>query len=82
MEQSGLVEPRDHLHRQSVQEGSEAHVCPGCQDPRPVPPLQLQFGGHHAQGESTSKGETVDARAFKTLVKAAVAQNHVMPKKR
>ncbi len=48
---SGLVAPRDCLHRGGVHEGREAHVRPGGQDPRPIAPLQFQLGRQHAKGD-------------------------------
>src|SRR5688572_30090336 len=48
---SGLVAPRDCLHRGGIHEGREAHVRPGGQDPRPIAPLQFQLGRHNAKGD-------------------------------
>src|SRR5467141_716848 len=48
---SGLVAPRECLHRGGVHEGREAHVRPGGQDPRPIAPLQFQLGRQHAKGD-------------------------------
>ena len=67
---SGLIAPRDCLHRGDVHEGREAHVRPGGQDPRPIAPLQFQLGRQHAEGDR----HPIDAGSFKALVKA-VAQN-------
>jgi len=51
VDQSGLVAPRDCLHRGGVHEGRKAHVRPGGQDPRPIAPLQFQLGRQHAKGD-------------------------------
>ena len=48
---SGLVAPRDCLHRGGVHEGCEAHVHPGGQRPRPIAPPQFQLGRQHAKGD-------------------------------
>src|SRR6267154_5960885 len=48
---SGLVAPRDRLHRGGVHEGRETHVRPGGQDSRPIAPLQFQLGRQHTKGD-------------------------------
>src|SRR5258707_3725232 len=53
---SGLVAPRDCLHRGVVHEGREAHVRPGGQHPRPIAPLQFQLGRQHAKGDRHPRG--------------------------
>ena len=79
---SGLVAPRDCLHRGGVHEGREAHVRPGRQDPRPSRLFNSSLEGNTRRAIDIHEGEKVDAGAFKALVKAAVAQNGPPAKKR
>jgi hypothetical protein len=77
----GMVASWDRLHRGDLYEGREAHVRTRGQHPGPIAPLQFQPGRQHAKAIDIHEGETVDAGAFKVLVKAAVAQNATVKKR-
>ena len=79
---SGLVAPRDCLHRGGVHEGREAHVRPGARIPDPSRLFNSSLEGNTRRAIDIHEGEKVDAGAFKALVKAAVAQNGPPAKKR
>ena len=72
---SGLVAPRDRLHRGGVHEGREAHVRPRGRTPDPTRLFNSSLEGNTRRAIDIHEGEKVDAGAFKALVKAAVAQN-------
>ena len=78
----GLVARRDHLHRGDVHEGREAHVRQGRQLPDPSGLFNSSLEGNTRRAIDIHEGEKVDARAFKALVKAAVALNGPLAKKR
>ena len=70
---SGLVAPRDCLHRGGVHEGREDHVRPGARISDPSRLFNSSLEGNTRRAIDIH--EKVDAGAFKALVKAAVAQN-------
>jgi hypothetical protein len=82
VEQSGLVALRDRLHRRGVQEGGEANVRPRASIPDPSRLFDSSLEGNTRRAIDIHEGEKVDARKFKALVKAAVAQNGSPVKKR
>jgi hypothetical protein len=79
---SGLVAPRDCLHRGGVHEGREAHVARGATIPDPWRLFNSSLEGNTRRAIDIHEGEKVDAGTFKALVKAAVAQNGPPAKKR
>ena len=81
MEQSGLVPPRDCLHRGGVHEGREAHVRRGASIPDPSRLFNSSLAGNTRRTLDIHEGEKVDADAFKALVKTAVARNGPPAKK-
>ena len=72
---SGLVAPRDRLHRRVVQAGRQAHVRPWRPRPDPSRLFNSSLEGNARRAIDIREGENVDAGAFKALVKAAVAEN-------
>ena len=71
----GLVAPRDHLHRRDLQEGREAHVRPRGRRAGSISPLQRGSGRNMRRAIDIAEGKTVNAAAFKALVKAAARVN-------
>jgi hypothetical protein len=68
--------------RGDVLEGREAHVRQGASLPDPSRLFNSSLEGNTRRAIDIHEGETVDAGAFKALVKAAVAMNGLSAKTR
>ena len=72
---SGMGAPRTHLHRRDLQERCEAHLRQGRLAQGPFRPLQREPGRQHEARHRIHEGDKIDEKAFKALIRAAVALN-------
>ena len=78
---SCVVAQRDRLHWRNLQDSGQAHVRKRGERVDPSRLFNSSLEGNMRCAIDIREGEKLDARAFKALIKAAVAKNGVRAKK-